>query len=295
MAKTDLALARRPPLALPIALEAVAMISFQTGAALVKNLFPVVGAEGAASLRLGFSALIMLIAWRPWRTRFDPRRQWAVLVYGAVLGAMNLLFYLALQRTPVGVAVAVEFLGPLTLALLGSRRLLDFAWVALAVVGIGLLLPIVPSAAPLDPIGVMFALGAGACWALYIVFGQKAGATGRGHAAAYGAVVAALAPLPFGVAHAGAALLAPGVLGLGLLVAQLSGAIPYSLEIVVLTRMPRKTFGILSSANPAIGALMGLLVLGERLSLVQMLAIGAIMTASVGAVATQAAPRPEPS
>jgi inner membrane transporter RhtA len=293
MAKTDLGLAGLPPLTAPIALEVAAMISFQTGAAVVKTLFPVVGAQGAACLRLGFAAIIMLLVWRPWRTRFDPRRQWTVLVYGAALGAMNLMFYLALERTPVGIAVAVEFLGPLAVALAGSRKPLDFAWVALAVVGIGLLAPIAPSAAPLDPIGLLFALGAGACWALYIVFGQKAGAAGRGHAVAYGAVVAALAAIPFGVIHAGAALLSPHVLGLGLAVALLSSALPYSLEIVALTRMPRKTFGILASANPAIGAVMGFLILGERLSPVQLIAVATVIAASVGAVATQASPDPK--
>jgi inner membrane transporter RhtA len=289
MAKTPSTLADLPPLTVPVALEVVAMISFQTGASLVKTLFPVVGAEGAACLRLGFSAVIMLVVWRPWRTRFAPRRQWAVLVYGAALGAMNLLFYLALQRTPVGIAVAVEFLGPLAVALVGSRRPLDFAWVVLAVVGIGLLLPIAPASARVDPIGLIFALGAGVCWALYIVFGQKAGAAGRGQAVAYGAVIAALIPIPFELAHAGSALMMGSVLGMGLAVSLLSSVIPYSLEMVALTRMPRKTFGILSSANPAIGALMGFLILGERLSPPQMAAVATIIAASVGAVATQGA------
>lgn len=205
-----------------------------------------------------------------------------MVVYGIALGGMNLLFYLSVRTVPLGIAVALEFTGPLLVAILSSRRLLDFLWIGLAVFGIWLLLPLGNSAEPLDLVGAAYALGAGVCWALYILFGQRAGADHGAQGAALGVLVAAILVVPIGVAHAGADLLDPALIPLALGVAVLSTALPYTLEMVALTRLPARTFGTLMSIEPAFGALSGLLFLGERLNPTQWLAIGAIILASVG-------------
>jgi len=180
----------------------------------------------------------------------------------------------------------VEFTGPLTLALLASRRPLDFLWISLAVAGLVLLLPIGPLASHLDPLGVMLALAAGVCWALYIVFGQKAGAGGQGQAAALGMVVAALVVVPLGVAQAAHGVAIAGVAPKAVLVALLTSVIPYSLEMLAMARLPARVFGVLMSAEPAVGAVSGFLILGERLSAFQCLAVTLIIVASIGVVAT---------
>lgn len=267
----------------PIGLLLIAMASIQSGASLAKSMFPIVGAQGTTALRLIFASVIMLLLLRPWRARLDAKTLRSVIIYGMALGGMNFLFYMSLRSVPLGVAVALEFTGPLTVALLASRRALDFAWVALAVVGLLLLIPVGQTGAGIDPVGAAYALGAGVCWALYILYGQKAGAENGIQTAALGVVIAALFVAPIGIAHAGSALLTPALLPVALGVAILSTALPYSLEMVALTRMPARTFGTLMSIEPAFGALSGLLFLGERLTAWQWLAILAIITASVGA------------
>ncbi|WP_110350953.1 EamA family transporter [Methylobacterium sp. B4] len=257
------------------------MVSIQSGAALAKGLFPVVGAAGVTTLRVGFSALILLAVWRPWRRSPERGEIGAIALYGAALGLMNLLFYLALRTIPLGVAVAIEFTGPLAVALFGSRRALDFAWIGLAVLGLGLLLPL-GETSTLDPTGAALALGAGLCWAGYIVFGQRAGRAGGGRAVALGMAVAALVVAPVGIAEAGADLLVPATFGTGLVIAVMSSALPYSLEMFALTRLPRPAFGVLMSLEPAVAALAALALLGERLTLVQWGAIGCIVAASAG-------------
>ena len=269
----------------PIALMLVAMISVQSGAAIAKGLFPRVGAEGATTLRLVISAVIMAAVWRPWKVRITRANAGPLIGYGLALGTMNLTFYLALRTIPLGVAVAIEFIGPLTVALVQSRRAIDFLWVAMAVSGLVLLLPIGRLSTGLDPVGAAFALIAGVCWALYIVFGQKAGAEHGGRTVAVGTLIAAVLVVPFGIARAGTALLNPAVLPVGLAVALLSSAIPYSLEMFALTRMPTRIFGTLMSLEPAVGALAAFLIIGERLSPIQLIAIALVITASVGAVA----------
>ncbi|QXH49773.1 threonine/homoserine exporter RhtA [Pseudomonas fakonensis] len=267
----------------PIGLLLIAMASIQSGASLAKSMFPVVGAQGTTTLRLIFASIIMLLILRPWRARMDASTWRSVIIYGMALGGMNFLFYMSLRTVPLGVAVALEFTGPLTVALLASRRTLDFIWIALAVAGLLLLIPVGQTGANIDPIGALYALGAGVCWALYILYGQKAGAENGIQTAALGVVIAALFVAPIGIVHAGSALLTPALLPVALAVAVLSTALPYSLEMVALTRMPARTFGTLMSIEPAFGALSGLLFLGEKLSLWQWLAILAIITASVGA------------
>ncbi|WJM95914.1 threonine/homoserine exporter RhtA [Pseudomonas defluvii] len=267
----------------PIALLMIAMASIQSGASLAKSLFPLIGAQGTTTLRLIFASVIMLLLLRPWRAKLNASTLKTVLIYGAALGGMNLLFYMSLRTVPLGIAVALEFTGPLAVALYASRRAVDFLWIGLAVLGLALLIPAGQTGTGIDLVGASYALGAGVCWALYILYGQKAGADNGIQTAALGVVIAAFVVAPFGIAHAGTDLLSPALIPVALGVAILSTALPYSLEMVALTRMPAKTFGTLMSIEPAFGALSGLLFLNEVLSLTQWLAIAAIITASAGA------------
>ena len=261
------------------------LVSQNLGAAIAKSLFPVVGVAGMAALRIGLSALLLLAFWRPWRLPLARRDLGNLVIYGAMLGGMNLCIYHAFGRIPIGIATAIETTGPLVVVLAASRRALDVAWVALALAGLALLLPLGASA-PLDPVGLLFAFGAAASWALYIVFGKRVSTLASGQAVSLGMLVAAIFAVPIGIAHAGAAMLVPTTLLAGLGVALLSSAVPYSLEMAALRRMPRHVFGILVSATPAVGAACGALVLGERLGVLQWLAIACIIAASAGGAAT---------
>jgi inner membrane transporter RhtA len=281
-------------LVLSVALVALGMVFTQTGASFAKGLFPLVGAAGATTLRLALAALVLLALFRPWRQTLDGRQWRAVLMYGGAMGAMNLFFYAALETIPLGVAVALEFTGPLAVALAGSRRPLDFAWIVLAVAGLALLLPLGQSTGDIGLSGVLLALAAGACWAGYIIFGQRAGSGGGPHITALGVSVAAIIALPFGVATAGAALLDPAVLPIALGVALLSSAIPYALDMVALPHIPSRLFGILMSGQPALGALSGFVILHEALTLWQLAGIAAVIVASLGATLTIARNAPPP-
>lgn len=262
------------------------MVSLSVGTSFAKQLFPVVGAEGTSTLRVGLSALVLVCLWRPWRFRLSRADAGRVMLYGLVLGLMNLTFYLSLRTIPLGPAIAIEFAGPLTLALVHSRRWIHFVWVACAVTGLGLLLPLRGGLHALDPVGVAFAAAAGLFWALYIIFGKRLSHMHAGQSVALGMSTAAVVILPFGVISAGPALLAPSVLLLGLGVALVSSALPYSLEMIALRHIPKRTFGVLLSAEPAIGAIAGLFLLHEQLGGLQWLAIGCIVVASVGAILT---------
>lgn len=299
---TESARAAPSSVLVPVLLVLAAMVSLQTGASLAKGLFPVVGTPGTVALRLGLGAAILCAVLRPWRLftaggGMTPAALKAVAVYGAALGAMNLTFYMSLRTVPLGIAVALEFVGPLAVALAGARRRTDVLWVVLAVVGLLLLLPLDGMESGVDPVGAGYALTAGVFWAVYILFGKKAGTDLGTRGSALGAALAAVLVVPVGVADAGSALLSPAVLLPGLGVAVLSTALPYTLEIVALSRLPSATFGTLMSAEPAIAALCGLVLLGETLSLLQWLAIAAVIAASAGATATirpaNAAPPPD--
>ena len=277
-----------------------ASLSVNLGAALGKGLFAAVGPEGVAALRNGFAALVLWLLVRPWRTPAGgplARAQIGWLaVFGLVLGLMNLTIYLAFARIPIGLAVAIEIAGPLLLVLSLSRRPRDFLWLALAVAGLALLIPMpaLGLASDLDPLGVFFAAVAGLCWALYIVLGKRVSGLGSGRVVAVGTAFACLVTLPLGVAHAGAGLLAPPVLALGLGVALLSGTLPYVLEIRALAHFDARVFGLVTSCGPAVAALAGFAVLGERLTGPQWLAVALMIGASAGTALTAGSRQPEP-
>lgn len=265
----------------PPALVLAGIVSVQVGATLAKQLFGVIGAFGAVSLRLGFGAAVLLLVWRP-SFRLSRRALLAVLSYGGVLAAMNLSFYQAIFRIPLGIAVTIEFLGPLTVALLGSRRLLDVLWAGFAAGGVALLTE--GGHGSISWVGVAFALGAATCWGLYIPLGARLGEhTSGGGGLAVAMSFAALIALPFGVVSAGTALLHPISLIAGFGVAILSAVVPFSLELEALRRIPPRVFGVLMSLEPAVGALAGLLVLGQALHPGQWAAIALVVSASVGA------------
>jgi inner membrane transporter RhtA len=277
--------AARPHL-LPYAALFGAIVTLCVGTSFAKTLFPLVGAQGVSAYRVGFSALILLAVWRPWKHPLSRADLTKVAMYGAVMGLMNLCFYMAIRTIPLGLAIAIEFVGPLAVAVASSRKLIHFVWIGLAVLGLGLLLPIDPGAARLDPVGVGFACVAAVMWALYIILGKRTGHLHAGRSVALGMSTAALIVAPIGIASAGAALFQPKLIALGLVVAVLSSAIPYSLEMIALRGIPKRSFGVMLSAEPAVGALAGLVILHERLVLTQWLAIAAIVAASVGTILT---------
>jgi inner membrane transporter RhtA len=268
---------------LPTLALMASMVSFTSGASFAKRLFPLVGAEGATTLRLVGGLLMLLVLLRPWKALSGTAGLRPVVIYGLAMGGMNLMFYMALSRIPLGIAVAIEFSGPLVVTIASSRAPIDLLWVGLASIGLLLLLPLTGGIHQIDPIGALMALGAGGCWAIYILTGKKAGETHGIAAAALGMGIGALAILPVGIGHAGFALLRPDVLLIGVGVAFLSSALPYSLEMFALRRLQVRTYGTLTSCEPAIGAVAGLLLLGETLVFRQVAGIGLIVVAAAGA------------
>ena len=282
--------------AMPLAVAALAgsIVSICVGTAFAKALFAEIGAAGVTTLRITIAAVILCAIWRPWRGPLSAKDFGTVALFGAVLGTMNLLFYLALRTIPLGITIAIEFSGPLAVAVATSRRALDLLWIALAVLGLGLLLPLGHGASALDPIGVACALAAAVCWAGYILLGKRLGHIHGGRAIALAMSFAALVTLPFGALGASQALFDPSLLAAATGVAILSSAIPYSLEIFSLKHLPSGTFGVMLCLEPAVGSLSGLVILGERLSLTEWIAIGAIVMASGGAAAGAARRPPAP-
>jgi inner membrane transporter RhtA len=266
----------------PTVLVLAAVASVQFGGALAKTLFDEVGPGGTVFLRVLFAAVVLAAIWRP-ATRGRSRMDWRLLLaFAFVLVAMNLSFYEALERIPLGIAVTFEFVGPLGVAIASSRRPLDLVWVGLAAAGILLLSDF--GTADLDGLGVALALLAGALWAAYILLTARVGRTfegGEGLALAMLAGAAMLAPV--GVADGGADLLSPEVLAIGAAVAILSSAIPYTLEMEALRRMPEGVFGVLMSLEPAMAALAGFIVLDEGLAARELVAIVLVVAASAGA------------
>jgi inner membrane transporter RhtA len=267
---------------LAISLMLAAILSVQVGASIAKSLFPLLGPEGVCLLRIIVATVLLLSIWKPWRSKPNAQALKVIAVYGIALGVMNLTYYLALQRLPLGLTVALEFTGPLAVALFYSRRALDFVWAALATTGI--VLPLLQGDHAVDPLGVVLALTAGGAWACYILFGKRAsGVAPSGVATSVGMAVALLTVSPIAAPKLNFALLmepkiAAAAIGVGLL----SSALPYSLEMIALRHLPAKNFGILLSLSPAVAALAGLVVLNEALTLVQSLALGCILIASIG-------------
>ncbi|MDJ0367271.1 EamA family transporter [Hymenobacter sp. H14-R3] len=278
----------------PVPAVFLAIISVQGGAALAKGLFPVVGAAGTASLRIGLSALLLLVAVRPRLGQLRAPQWRAVVPYGLALGAMNFLFYCALARIPLGLGVTLEFVGPLLVALAGSRRWLDVLWALLAGVGIALIAPW--GGHGIDVVGMLFALAAGGCWAVYIVLGARVAEVLPGNTAvAIGMLFATLAVLPFGLGSGQLAALTPRLLALGAALALLSSALPFTLEMQALKSLPTRTFSILMSMEPVAAALCGWLFLHEQLTLSQWLAVALVMVASAGATLTAPKRWPPPA
>lgn len=283
-------LSRKAPVWLPIVVILIAMLSIQSGASLAKSLFPLVGAPGVTALRIALGTLILVVIFKPWRLRFKKEQRLPLLFYGLSLGGMNYLFYMSIQTVPLGIAVALEFTGPLAVALFSSRRPVDFVWVALAVLGLWFLLPLGQNISHVDLTGAALALGAGACWAVYILSGQRAGEEHGPATVALGSLIAAIVFVPLGMAQATESIWQWSILPIGLAVAVLSTALPYSLEMIALTRLPTRIFGTLMSMEPALAAMSGMVFLGESLTLTQTLALCSIIAASMGSTLTM---RPE--
>ena len=265
----------------PVALVLTAISSLQFGAALATTLFDRLGPSGTTLLRLGFAALVLGLLWRPDPRDYARADLRLIGTFGLVLGLMNLSFYLALDRLPLGVAVTIEFVGPLGVAVFTSARRGDLVWAALAAIGIVLLAD--PGGGSADLLGLALILFAGACWAGYILLAQAAGpAFEGGRGVALAVIVSCAVPLIPGIVGGGGELLDPAVLPIALAVALASSVIPYSLEFEALRRMPANVFGVLMSLEPGVAALAGLVVLGQSLDAVQVLAIALVVAASVG-------------
>ncbi|MCT9003002.1 EamA family transporter [Microbacterium memoriense] len=266
-----------------VALVVIGLACQEVGASLAYLLFDDVGPLGMVMLRLVFSAIVLLLIARP-RLRGHGASAWrGVLWLGGVLALMNGLFYLALERLPLGITVTIEVLGPLVLSVVASRRRSAWLWAALALAGVIALGG--GGWDRLDPIGVLFALGAAATWAFYILASARVGATfPKLDGLALAMVVGAIVSLPFGVVDAGGALLRPEILGIGAAVAILSSTIPYALELIALRRLPASAFAILMSLAPATAALAGFVLLGQHLAWLELAGIALVITASIGAV-----------
>jgi inner membrane transporter RhtA len=269
----------------PTALVLLSIVSVQLGAAIAKGLFDSLGPGGTVFVRIAFAALVLIVLVRPALGGYDRAGYLIAGLFGLVLAGMNFSIYLAIDRIPLGVAVTLEFVGPLGVAVAGSRRMLDLLWVVLAAAGILLLAPLgLFGGTDLDPVGVAFAMFAGCLWASYILLSARTGSvfpggTGLVIALCVGTVVLA----PFGIAGAGYALLDPRLLLAGFAVAMLSSVITFSLELEALRKIPARVFGVLMSLEPAVAALAGLLVLGERLGLRAVAAVFCVTVAAAGA------------
>ncbi len=268
---------------LPFMAAIAAMASFQVGAALAKGLYPAVGALGAAGLRLSLGAAMLMLLMRPWRRWPRGARVAPLIGLGICTGTAVMMFYMAIVRLPLGIAISLQFLGPLAVAITGSRKASDLLWAALGAIGVWSLVATHSTHQALDPIGIACALAAGAGWGGYIICGRLAGAAFGGATAPVATAIAGLIALPVGAMAAGPALFSPALLPLALLVALISTAIPFSLEVYALTRMPARTFAVLTSIEPAFGVLSGFFLLHENLAPLQVAGVAAVMIAAGGA------------
>ena len=267
----------------PVMLFLISIITTQFGAGIAaKYLFPLTGIEGASALRYLLSAIMLGVIFKPWRMRI-PRHNWAsIFFYGVSLGCMGFFFYLSIKRIPLGIAVGLEILGPLSMAVFGSRKITDIIWIALAALGIWLLLPHADTSESLDPVGIFFALLAGFFWVVYAYFGRKVASRHGARTVALGALIAAMIFLPVGIIQTGLSIFTPQTLLIALSVAILSTAIPFTLELITLAKIPLRVYGTLTSLEPAIASISGIIVLNQQLSWLQWVAILSICAASVG-------------
>lgn len=265
----------------------IAMASIQGGATVAKRIFPLLGPAGTSALRLFFATLILWAIFHPWKQKLSREQLQKLFVYGACLGFMNLSFYFALERIPLGLAVSLEFTGPLAVAIFTSRKKIDYIWAVLAGLGIFLILPETQGPSALDPVGVILAVVAGIFWAGYILYGKKAGnGIPGGLAATWGMTFAALMVIPAGLYTSSDKIFSLDIIPFGIGVAILSSALPYTLEMLSLKKIPTKTFGVLMSLEPAIAAIAGLLFLNEQLTMFQWFAMLLIMLSSLGSSLT---------
>lgn len=269
----------------PLPAVLLAILSVQFGAAIAKGLFPSIGAAGTASLRIGLSAVILVIAYRPNLSKLTAKQWKAVIPYGLSLGAMNMVFYLSIERIPIGLGVTLEFFGPLLVAILGSKRVIDFLWVILAGAGIALIAPWTGKG--VDLVGALLALTAGGFWAAYILLGGRISKImNGGEAVTIGMLFATALILPFGIFSGGLSNLNPKLLGLGAALALLSSAIPFTLEMKALKQLPSRTFSILMSLEPAAASICAFIFLQEKLNFTECLAVAFVVIASAGSTLT---------
>jgi inner membrane transporter RhtA len=274
----------------PIFLIFISMISVQASASLAKYLFPLLGPEAMTAWRLFFSTILLSIIFKPWSKTINKQAIKYIILYGIAMGCMNLSFYNAISRIPIGIAVAIELTGPIMVAMFSGRKLTDFIWLGIAIIGLIMLLPIHQASNDLDPIGILLALCAGNCWAGYILFGRKAGELYGASSVAVGSIVASLLLFPIGVWQSGSAMFSIDLLPLIFIVSLLASTIPYGLDMMALPRLPAQTFSTLMSLSPVFAALSGLIVLHEQLTYYQWLAIMFIILSSIGTVLTMHRP-----
>jgi inner membrane transporter RhtA len=265
----------------------IAMISMQSSGSFAKYLFDEFPILTVSAMRLLLGSLILAIIFKVWQIHFKDVKWSAIISYGIALAGMNMLFYLSIERLPLGIAVSFEFIGPLSVALFYARQKFDFIWVGLAILGLVLLFPFNQSAQALDPIGILFALGAGACWALYIVAGQKPSGVSGNHTVCLGMFIGMCVLMPIALfAGMPAHTFEPISLMYFVALAVLASALPFTLEMIALRNLTALSFGTLMSLEPAIAALSGFVFLGEQLLWTQWLALATIITASIGCTIT---------
>ncbi|OCG58182.1 EamA family transporter [Gilliamella sp. GillExp13] len=274
----------------PVLLIFISMISVQGSASIAKYLFPVLGPEGMTAWRLFFSAIMLILIFKPWRKTLTKQVLKYIFLYGISIGCMNLAFYNAIARIPLGIAVAIELTGPIMVAMCSSRKVLDFIWLGVAIIGLAMLLPIEQASSNLDPKGILFALLAGSGWACYILFGRKASTIYGSASVAIGSVIASCFLFPIGIWQSGSTMFSLELLPMVFLVSLLASAIPYGLDMIALPKLPAQTFSTLMSLSPVFAALSGLIVLHEQLTHYQCLAIIFIITSSIGTVLTMSRP-----
>jgi len=268
-----------------------AIVSIQIGAAVAVGLFDQIGAGGAVFVRAVAGALVLIVFWRPSLPR-DRDGWWLTLLFGISLAGVSLCFYESIDRIPLGTAVTLEFIGPLAVAVFTSGRRRDWIWAGLAAVGI-LLLTGGIGGSDLDPVGVVLALGAGFFWGAYMVLGRRVGAASAGGGGlALAMLVSAVLTAPFGISDGGTELFDPTVLAVGLAIGLLSAAVPFSLELEAMRRLPSSVFGVMMSIEPAVAALVGLVVLSQVIEPIQVVAVMLVVAASAGALSSTRTPLP---